>query len=67
MAISNRRKRTREYLTKEELDKLLAASREAGHSRSPARDYCMLLLMFRHRLRVSEQWLPIISFCWDSL
>ena len=54
MAISNRRKRTREYLTKEELDKLLAASREPGNSRNPARDYCMLLLMFRHGLRVSE-------------
>ena len=54
MAISNRRKRTREYLTKEELDKLLAASREPGDSRNPARDYCMLLLMFRLGLRVSE-------------
>ena len=39
MAISNRRKRTLEYLTKEELDKLLAASREPGNSRNPARDY----------------------------
>ena len=54
MAISNRRKRTREYLTKEELDKLLAASREPGNSRNPARDHCILLLMFRHGLRVSE-------------
>jgi site-specific recombinase XerD len=30
MAIANRRKRTQEYLTKEELDKLLAASLERG-------------------------------------
>ena len=45
-------KRTREYLTQEELDKLLAASK--GCTRNPVRDYCILLLMFRHGLRVSE-------------
>jgi type 1 fimbriae regulatory protein FimB len=45
-------KRTREYLTKDELDKLLAASKLA--TRNPERDYCILLLMFRHGLRVSE-------------
>jgi hypothetical protein len=45
-------KRTREYLTAEELDKLLAASK--GCTRNPERDYCILLLMFRHGLRVSE-------------
>jgi type 1 fimbriae regulatory protein FimB len=45
-------KRTREYLTTEELDKLLAASKLC--TRNPARDYCILLLMFRHGLRVSE-------------
>lgn len=46
----NRRKR--EYLTPDEIDKLLAASKTT--SRNPERDYCALLLMFRHRLRVSE-------------
>src|ERR1700751_2308061 len=46
----NRRKR--EYLTQEEIDKLLAASKTA--TRNPERDYCMLLLAFRHGLRVSE-------------
>jgi site-specific recombinase XerD len=46
----NRRKR--EYLTQEEIDKLLAATKTA--SRNPERDYCLLLLMFRHGLRVSE-------------
>lgn len=45
-------KRTREYLTTEELDKLLATSK--GCTRNPERDYCILLLMFRHGLRVSE-------------
>ena len=46
----NRRKR--EYLTQDEVDKLLQASKRA--SRNPERDYCMLLLAFRHGLRVSE-------------
>jgi type 1 fimbriae regulatory protein FimB len=46
----NRRKR--EYLTQEEIDKLLAAAKTA--SRNPERDHCLLLLMFRHGLRVSE-------------
>jgi site-specific recombinase XerD len=47
-------KRTREYLTRDELEKLLSASRNPENTRNPARDYCMLLLMFRHGLRVSE-------------
>ena len=46
----NRRKR--EYLTQNEVDKLLAASKTA--TRNPERDHCMLLLAFRHGLRVSE-------------
>jgi type 1 fimbriae regulatory protein FimB len=46
----NRRKR--EYLTQDEIDKLLEASKTT--SRNPERDYCLLLLMFRHGLRVSE-------------
>ena len=49
---SSRTKRTREYLTGDEMDKLLTAAKTA--SRNPARDYCALLLMFRHGLRVSE-------------
>jgi integrase len=48
--MTNRRKR--EYLTQEEISKLLAASKTA--SRNPEHDYCILLLMFRHGLRVSE-------------
>jgi type 1 fimbriae regulatory protein FimB len=49
---SSRTKRTREYLTADEIDKLLTAAKTA--SRNPVRDYCALLLMFRHGLRVSE-------------
>ena len=53
-SLNGYRKRTREYLTQEELGKLLAASQDPMNSRNPARDYCLLLLMFRHGLRVSE-------------
>jgi type 1 fimbriae regulatory protein FimB len=49
---SFRKPRRREYLTGDEIDKLLIASKNS--SRNPVRDYCMLLLMFRHGLRVSE-------------
>jgi type 1 fimbriae regulatory protein FimB len=49
---SFRKPRRREDLTKDEIDKLLIASKNS--SRNPVRDYCMLLLMFRHGLRVSE-------------
>lgn len=41
----------RKHLTALEMDKLLAATRG---SRNEARDRCLLLLMFRHGLRVSE-------------
>jgi type 1 fimbriae regulatory protein FimB len=49
---SFRKNRRREYLTPDEIEKLLAASKNS--SRNPVRDYCMFLLMFRHGLRVSE-------------
>ena len=49
---SFRKNRRREYLTGDEIDRLLAASKNG--SRNPVRDYCILLLMFRHGLRVSE-------------
>jgi type 1 fimbriae regulatory protein FimB len=53
MDLVPRNQRTRrEYLTQDEVDKLLTASKSA--SRNPVRDYCILLLMFRHGLRVSE-------------
>jgi type 1 fimbriae regulatory protein FimB len=41
----------RKHLTSLEVDKLLAATKG---SRNEARDRCLLLLMFRHGLRVSE-------------
>jgi hypothetical protein len=43
--------RVREYLTEAEIEKLLAA---AGKSRNPARDRLLVLMAYRHALRVSE-------------
>jgi type 1 fimbriae regulatory protein FimB len=48
------RPRTREHLTPEEVAKLLTAAKDKKLSRNPERDYCLLLLMARHGLRVSE-------------
>ena len=49
---SFRKPRRREYLSLDEIERLLAASKT--FSRNPQRDYCLLLLMFRHGLRISE-------------
>src|SRR6478752_7333099 len=43
--------RQREYLTESEIDKLVAV---AGESRNPIRDRLLILMAFRHALRVSE-------------
>ena len=45
-------RRQREYLTPDEVNKLLAAVKIV--SRNKIRDHCLLLLMYRHALRVSE-------------
>jgi site-specific recombinase XerD len=49
-----KRERTREHLTQEEVQKLLVATKKEGLSRNPQRDHCLLFLMVRHGLRVSE-------------
>ena len=49
-----KRERTREHLTQEEVQKLLAATKKEGLSRNPQRDHCLLFMMVRHGLRVSE-------------
>src|ERR1700737_3728209 len=49
-----RRSRSREHLTPEEVGKLLSASKDKSLSRNPERDFCLILLMVRHGLRVSE-------------
>ncbi len=49
-----KRERTREHLTQEEVQKLLTAAKKEGSSRNPERNHCLLFLMARHGLRVSE-------------
>ena len=44
--------RTREYLLESEINLMLEAARKS--KRYPHRNYCLVLLMFRHGLRVSE-------------
>ena len=52
--------RTREYLTAEEVDRLLVAAKanRAGH-----RDYCAVLIAYRHGLRAAE----ICDLRWDQV
>src|SRR5215467_11090694 len=44
--------RQREYLTEAEVDRLVTTA--AGDSRNPVRDRLLILMAFRHALRVSE-------------
>jgi hypothetical protein len=52
--------RQREYLTEAEVDKLMAA---AGDSRNPVRDRLLILMAFRHALRVSE----LVDLRWQQV
>ena len=52
--------RQREYLTEPEIEKLLAA---AGESRNPVRDRLLILMAFRHALRVSE----LVDLRWQQI
>jgi type 1 fimbriae regulatory protein FimB len=52
MPKSLRAKRRREHLEPDEMKKFLAAAKTS--SRNPVRDYAIMLMMFRHGLRVSE-------------
>lgn len=49
---SNKKRRSREYLSPAEIDRLIAAAKQLG--RHPQRDATMILLAYRHGLRVSE-------------
>lgn len=53
--------REREHLTQSEVNQVLKAAREAG--RHGIRDYTMLLLAYRHGLRVSE----LVALKWSQL
>ena len=53
--------RSREYLTTDEVDRLAAAAKTIG--RHGHRDMTMIIMMFRHGLRVSE----LIALRWDMI
>lgn len=57
----NKSARTREYLTTQEIEKLRKVARELG--RHGHRDDTMILLMFRHALRVSE----VVALRWEQI
>lgn len=58
---SNLDRRTREYLTPAEVEKLLQASAKVG--RHGARDRTLILLAYRHALRVSE----LVTLRWEQI
>jgi len=58
---TNVSRRQREYLTPEEVEKLLQASGKLG--RHGARDRTLILLAYRHGLRVSE----LVALRWDQV
>ena len=51
---NQRKDRSREHLTAQEVQRLLAAAKQAKETRYPARDYCLLYLIVRHGLRATE-------------
>ncbi len=59
--IKNSAKRIREYLTPSEVDKLILAAKQAG--RHGLRDATMILITYRHGLRVSE----LIALRWSHV
>jgi type 1 fimbriae regulatory protein FimB/type 1 fimbriae regulatory protein FimE len=59
--LSNASRRKREYLTPDEVEKLLQASGKLG--RHGARDRTLILIAYRHGLRVSE----LVALRWDQV
>ncbi|MGD9682890.1 MAG: tyrosine-type recombinase/integrase [Candidatus Obscuribacterales bacterium] len=57
----NLEKRSREYITVAELKLLVAAAKQTG--RHSTRDSLLILMMFRHALRVGE----LVDLKWDQL
>ena len=59
--LPNKARRSREYLTPDEVEKVLTAAGRAG--RHGHRDRTLILLAFRHALRVSE----LVAVRWDQV
>jgi type 1 fimbriae regulatory protein FimB/type 1 fimbriae regulatory protein FimE len=57
----NKDRRSREYLTPAEVEKLIKAAKDVG--RNGHRDATMILLAYRHGFRVSE----LVSLRWDQV
>ena len=58
---TNAERRSREYLTPHEVEQVISAARKMG--RHSSRDASLILLMYRHGLRVSEA----VSLRWDAV
>lgn len=58
---TNLSRRSREHLTPNEIEQLIAAAKQSG--RHSSRDAAMILLAYRHGLRVSE----LIALRWDQV
>ena len=59
--VANSQRRSREYLNEQEVEALRKAARNTG--RHPHRDDTLILITFRHGLRVSE----VIALKWDQV
>jgi type 1 fimbriae regulatory protein FimB/type 1 fimbriae regulatory protein FimE len=59
--LANRERRTREHLTPQEVDRLIKAASRLGRHRH--RDATLILVTFRHGLRVSE----LVALRWDQV
>lgn len=59
--VLNKERRSREYLTPSEVDRLIDAAGKG--SRYPQRDRALLLLAYRHALRVGE----LVALRWDQV
>jgi type 1 fimbriae regulatory protein FimB/type 1 fimbriae regulatory protein FimE len=59
--LANRERRTREHLTPQEVDKLINAASHVG--RYGHRDATLILLAYRHGLRVGE----LVALRWDQI
>lgn len=58
---SNSKSRSREYLTHDEVERLMKVARELG--RHGHRDATLILIAYRHALRVSE----LVALRWDQV
>jgi integrase len=61
--LPNAERRPREYLTPEEVERLITAAQKRIGARTPHRDATLILMAYRHGLRASE----LCSLRWDML